>query len=76
MVHTLTFPDFALIVLMGASGSGKSTFARTHFKPTEVIASDTCRGWISDPELTLCAVAARQVYVEPTHPWQAPVRNP
>ncbi|HEU5391977.1 MAG TPA: polynucleotide kinase-phosphatase, partial [Streptosporangiaceae bacterium] len=31
-------------------GSGKSTFARAHFKPTEVISSDFCRGLVADDE--------------------------
>lgn len=47
---TIEIPDFALIVLIGASGSGKSTFAARHFKPTEVISSDHCRGLVSDDE--------------------------
>ncbi|MEV3858587.1 polynucleotide kinase-phosphatase [Streptomyces sp. NPDC050095] len=42
--------DLSLVVLVGASGSGKSTFARTHFKPTEVISSDFCRGLVADDE--------------------------
>ncbi len=46
----LEIPDFALIVLIGASGSGKSTFAAKHFAPTEVISSDRARGWVSDDE--------------------------
>jgi protein phosphatase len=46
----IIIPDFALVVLVGASGSGKSTFARTHFLPTEVISSDFCRGLVSDDE--------------------------
>ena len=37
-------------MLIRASGSGKSTFARTHFKPTEVISSDFCRGLVADDE--------------------------
>lgn len=37
-------------MLIGASGSGKSTFAREHFKPTEVISSDFCRGLVADDE--------------------------
>jgi protein phosphatase len=41
-------PDFALVVLIGATGSGKSTFAAKHFTPTEVISSDACRGFVSD----------------------------
>ncbi len=52
---TLKLPEFALVVLVGASGSGKSTFARRHFKPTEVVSSDTCRGLVSDDENSLAA---------------------
>ena len=46
--RTLNIPDFCLVVLMGASGSGKSTFADRHFLPTEVISSDVCRGLVAD----------------------------
>lgn len=46
----LTIPSMALVVLIGASGSGKSTFARTHFKPTEVLSSDVSRGLVADDE--------------------------
>jgi protein phosphatase len=46
----LEVPELSLVVLVGASGSGKSTFARTHFLPTEVISSDFCRGLVSDDE--------------------------
>ncbi|MEO1132502.1 MAG: polynucleotide kinase-phosphatase [Cyanobacteria bacterium J06639_1] len=44
----ITIPELAIVVLIGASGSGKSTFARQHFLPTEVISSDVCRGLVSD----------------------------
>lgn len=43
-------PELSLVVLIGASGSGKSTLARKLFKPTEILSSDTCRGWVSDDE--------------------------
>jgi polynucleotide kinase-phosphatase len=43
-------PAMGLVVLVGVSGSGKSTFARTHFKPTEVVSSDFCRGLVADDE--------------------------
>lgn len=46
----MIIPELALVVLVGASGSGKSTFARQHFKPTEVLSSDFCRGLVSDDE--------------------------
>jgi protein phosphatase len=46
----ITIPDFCLVVLVGASGSGKSTFARRHFKSTEVVSSDGCRGMVEDDE--------------------------
>ncbi|QDQ14204.1 polynucleotide kinase-phosphatase [Streptomyces spectabilis] len=50
MTRTLPVTDLSLVVLVGASGSGKSTFARRHFKPTEVISSDFCRGLVADDE--------------------------
>ncbi|MFC7260359.1 polynucleotide kinase-phosphatase [Streptomyces lutosisoli] len=48
--RTLPVTDLSLVVLIGASGSGKSTFARKHFKTTEVISSDFCRGLVADDE--------------------------
>ena len=50
-------PEFCLVALIGTSGSGKSTFARRHFKPTEVISSDACRGFVEDDENSLDATA-------------------
>jgi len=47
---TISIPELSLVVLVGASGSGKSTFARRLFKPTEVISSDFCRALIADDE--------------------------
>ncbi|MFJ4876282.1 polynucleotide kinase-phosphatase [Streptomyces sp. NPDC088745] len=46
----LPVTDLSLVVLIGATGSGKSTFARKHFKPTEIISSDFCRGLVADDE--------------------------
>jgi protein phosphatase len=46
----LRIPDMALVVLVGASGSGKSTFARRHFPPTAVLSSDAFRGMVADDE--------------------------
>ncbi|MFC0628310.1 polynucleotide kinase-phosphatase [Kribbella deserti] len=47
---TIDVPALSLVVLVGASGSGKSTFARRHFLGTEVISSDFCRGLVADDE--------------------------
>ncbi|MDJ0618487.1 MAG: polynucleotide kinase-phosphatase [Calothrix sp. MO_192.B10] len=46
----LTIPELSLVLLIGASGSGKSTFARKHFQSFEVISSDFCRGLVSNDE--------------------------
>jgi alkanesulfonate monooxygenase SsuD/methylene tetrahydromethanopterin reductase-like flavin-dependent oxidoreductase (luciferase family)/predicted kinase len=37
-------PDPALVVLIGASGSGKSTWARARFRDQEIVSSDALRG--------------------------------
>lgn len=52
---TLNIPELSLVVLVGVSGSGKSTFARRHFKPTEILSSDYCRALVSDDENNLAA---------------------
>ena len=46
----IELPELSLVALVGTSGSGKSTFARAHFKPTEILSSDTCRALVSDNE--------------------------
>jgi polynucleotide kinase-phosphatase len=43
-------PELSLVVLMGVSGAGKSSFAHTHFKSTEILSSDECRALVSDDE--------------------------
>jgi protein phosphatase len=46
----IAIPDFSLVVLIGASGSGKSTFALRHFGVTEIVSSDRCRALVADSE--------------------------
>jgi protein phosphatase len=48
---TIALPELCLIALVGPSGAGKSTFARRHFKLTEVLSSDFFRGLVSDDEM-------------------------
>ncbi len=44
----LRIPAPALVVLIGVSGSGKSTFAAREFGPYETVSSDHCRGIVAD----------------------------
>ena len=46
----IIIPELCVVTLMGASGSGKTTFANKHFKSTEVLSSDYFRGLVSDDE--------------------------
>jgi protein phosphatase len=46
----IELPELSLVALIGISGSGKSTFAKMHFKSTEVLSSDYCRGLVSDDQ--------------------------
>jgi protein phosphatase len=55
MREKFSIPELSLVVLVGASGSGKSTFARKHFLATEIISSDYCRALVSDDENDLAA---------------------
>jgi protein phosphatase len=56
--RTIAIPDLSLVVLIGASGCGKSTFARAHFQPFETLSSDFCRGLVSNDENDQSATAA------------------
>jgi protein phosphatase len=56
-VSPIKIPELSLVVLIGISGSGKSTFAAAHFAPTEVISSDFCRALVSDGENDQAATA-------------------
>ncbi len=53
----IAIPDFSLVVLAGATGAGKSTFARKHFLETEIVSSDRCRALVADDEADQSATA-------------------
>jgi len=50
-------PDPALVVLVGASGSGKSTWARQRYRSAEVVSSDDLRGVVGSGRHDLDASA-------------------
>jgi len=37
LITQIKIPKLSLIILIGASGSGKSSFAKKHFKATEIL---------------------------------------
>jgi protein phosphatase len=46
----IELPADALVVLIGASGAGKTTFATRSFRPTEILSSDAFRAIVADDE--------------------------
>ena len=46
----VTIPDWGLILMIGASGAGKTTFARKHFRATEILSSDHYRSVVADDD--------------------------
>jgi predicted kinase len=48
--RVLTLPDPALVVLVGAAGAGKTTFAGRHFPPDAILGSDAFRALIAGDE--------------------------
>ncbi len=58
----LILPDPSLVLLIGAAGSGKSTFASRRFAPDEILSSDALRAAISgdaaDQSVSKAAFAA------------------
>jgi predicted kinase len=49
-VTTILVPDPSLVLLVGAAGAGKTTFAARHFAADEVLSSDAYRALVSGDE--------------------------
>lgn len=49
-VRLIELPAFCVVVMVGTSSSGKSTFTKKHFLRTEILSSDYFRGLVSDDE--------------------------
>ncbi|MDQ1392746.1 MAG: hypothetical protein QOF30_1723, partial [Acidimicrobiaceae bacterium] len=45
---TVRLPIPCLVVLVGASGSGKSTWAQENFRPGQIVASDDLRALVGE----------------------------
>lgn len=46
--RTVEISDPSLVLMIGISGCGKSTFARKHFSSSEIVSSDDFRAMVSD----------------------------
>lgn len=57
-MNELLIPEVGLVLLVGVSGSGKSSFAQEHFSRFEVLSSDFFRGLVGNDETNQSVTAA------------------
>jgi alkanesulfonate monooxygenase SsuD/methylene tetrahydromethanopterin reductase-like flavin-dependent oxidoreductase (luciferase family)/predicted kinase len=55
MADAMSIPDPALVVLIGPTGSGKSTWAASRYRPQEIVSSDALRAVVGSGEYDLDA---------------------
>jgi len=48
----IVIPAGSLVILCGPAACGKSTFARRHFRRTQIVSSDRCRAMLTDSPAT------------------------
>jgi protein phosphatase len=58
VITEIHIEDPSLVVLIGAAGAGKSTFASRHFAPDEILSSDRFRAIVSGDEANQAATRA------------------
>lgn len=67
MEMEIKIPKTSLVLLIDISGSGRSSFAKKHFNPYEIISSDVCRGIIDRFDATNMQAEVRKNLLNNTH---------